>query len=83
MSSGIAAIVHEENCGLVVAPNNVDALRKAIDTIKNNQELRKQMAQNGRLAFEKRYTTTMVARKYKQIIEFFGTDKQYKDEHFK
>lgn len=66
--SEIATIVNEENCGLVVPPGNVNALKEAIEKLKNNQELRKQMAQNGRLAFEKRYTTTIVANKYKELL---------------
>lgn len=66
--SEIATIVNEENCGLVVSPGDVIALKEAIETLKNNQELRKQMAQNGRLAFENKYTTAIVANKYKELI---------------
>jgi len=40
------------------------------------------MAQNGRLAFEKKYTTTMVAEKYKQLLEFIATDNRNNNEQF-
>jgi len=80
--SEIASIVHEENCGLVVLPDDVHALKEAIEMLKNNDKLRKQMAQNGRLAFEKKYTTTMVAEKYKQLLEFIATDNRNNNEQF-
>lgn len=80
--SEIAVIVHEENCGLVVSPGDVRALKEAIETLKNNVVLRKQMAQNGRLAFEKKYTTSIVAEKYKQLLKFIDTDNRRNNEQF-
>ncbi|UCG28697.1 MAG: glycosyltransferase family 4 protein [Bacteroidales bacterium] len=66
--SEIACIIREENCGLVVDPNDVDGLIHAIDTLKLNEKRRIEMGMNGRIAFEKKYTTRIIAQEYKSLI---------------
>ena len=67
--SEIANIVREENCGLVVDPDDLDGLIKAITFLKDNDGIRRQMGQNGRNAFENKYTTRIAAKAYKKILD--------------
>jgi len=67
-NSEIAYIVKEENCGIVVRPDDTEGLIKAIILLKNNETLRIQMGINGRMAFEKKYTTKIAAEKYKTLL---------------
>ena len=66
--SEIAYIVREENCGYVVEPGDVDGLINAIMELKSNEQLRQKMGINGRKAFEQKYTTKIIAEKYKFLI---------------
>jgi len=54
--SSMADIVRKENCGLVVPYGDVDAIKEAILRLKNNPELRQELGQNGRRAYESRYS---------------------------
>ena len=68
-NSEIAYILREENCGFVINPGNLDEFIKAIGLLKSDENLRKQMGLNSRLAFEKKYSTREIADKYKLIIQ--------------
>ena len=67
--SEIAYIVREENCGYVVDPGDVDGLINAIIELKSDEQLRQKMGINGRKAFEQKYTTKIIAEKYKLLIK--------------
>lgn len=67
--SEIANIVCEENCGYVVEPGDVDGLINAVLELKSNEKLRQKMGINGRKAFEQKYTTKVIAGKYKLLIQ--------------
>ena len=54
--SSMADIVRDENCGLVVPYGDVDKIKKAILTLKNNPKLRQELGQNSRRAYENRYS---------------------------
>jgi colanic acid biosynthesis glycosyl transferase WcaI len=71
-NSEIAFVVKEENCGIVVNPDDTDGLIKAILLLKNDEALRRQMGHNGRMAFEKKYTTRIAAEKYKALLYDIG-----------
>jgi glycosyltransferase involved in cell wall biosynthesis len=66
--SEIAYIINEEKCGYVVSPGDVDGLLRAVEELKNNEDLRKEMGENGRKAFENKYTSKIVAKSYKRLI---------------
>jgi glycosyltransferase involved in cell wall biosynthesis len=68
-NSEIAYLVREENCGLVVNPDDLDGLINAISFLKDNDDIRRQMGQNGRKAFEKKYTARIAAKEYKKILD--------------
>jgi glycosyltransferase involved in cell wall biosynthesis len=68
-NSEIAFIVREENCGYVIHPNDLNGLIKAIIELKSNQKLRALMGNNGRRAFEQKYSTKIIADKYKVLIQ--------------
>jgi glycosyltransferase involved in cell wall biosynthesis len=67
--SEIAFVVREENCGVVLGPCDIEGLKRIITTLKTNINLREQMGQNGRKAFEKKYTTKIIAEKYKRVLD--------------
>lgn len=51
----MADIVKERNCGVAVNYNSIDEIRKTISHLKNHPELCKELAKNGRLAYENEY----------------------------
>jgi len=55
-NSTMADIVRQNNCGLVVPYGDVELIKHAILTLKNNPELRKQLGANGRSAYEEKYS---------------------------
>jgi glycosyltransferase involved in cell wall biosynthesis len=52
----MANIVREENCGLVVPYGDIDALREVIVKLKNDVNLRQRLGNNGRKAYEQKYS---------------------------
>jgi glycosyltransferase involved in cell wall biosynthesis len=56
-------IVEQEICGLVVDCQNVDMIKYAIIQLKNNPELCIQLGNNGRRAFEKKYSWNIMEKK--------------------
>jgi glycosyltransferase involved in cell wall biosynthesis len=68
-NSEIALIVREENCGYVLNPYDLDGLLKAILELKSDEKLRTAMGKNGRKAFEQKYSTKIIAEKYKSLIQ--------------
>ena len=66
--SEIAFIVSEEKCGMVINPTDLDGLINAILLLKSNTDLRIEMGQNSRKAFEKKYTTGIIADRYLELL---------------
>lgn len=66
--SEIAYIVKEERCGFVINPTDLTGLLNAISLLKNDNNLRIQLGQNSRRAFENKYTTRIIAEKYKVLL---------------
>ncbi len=67
-ASEVARIVREQKCGIVVQPGEVEQLSTAILHLKENPELRKEMARQARAAFEKNHTTKAIAHRYKSLL---------------
>lgn len=67
--SEIAKIINEEQCGIVVEPGHTGQLIEEINKLKNDETLRMEMGQRGRRAFLEKYTTTIIAQKYIQLIQ--------------
>lgn len=68
-----ANIVVKEKCGLVVDAHNIEEIRNAILKLKNNPELRSMLGQNGREAYEERYSWSIMEKRilaiYNELIE--------------
>lgn len=62
-------IVKEENCGIVVNPNNVGEISKAIDYLLNNPEEAKQMGLNGYKAVIEKYNWNNDSKKMFKLYE--------------
>ena len=58
MNSEVAAskIILEEKCGIVVPYGDVDAIKEAINRLKKEPNLRKELGENGRNVYEKKYS---------------------------
>jgi len=65
-------IVAKHNCGLVVPYGDINALRSAISALKDNNELRRKLGENGRIAFARQYSWDAVeldfVRKYNDLV---------------
>jgi glycosyltransferase involved in cell wall biosynthesis len=67
-NSEIAYIVSEENCGYVLSPSDSAGLINAITELKSDENLRRSLGQNGRIAFEKKYTTKIISEQYSILL---------------
>ena len=54
----VTETVKKEGCGLVVPYNNIQGIRSAIEKLKEDPELKSELGQNGRKAFEREYNWT-------------------------
>lgn len=68
-NSEIAYIVREEKCGYVLDPEDAAGVIQVIVNMQNNELLRKELGNNGRKAFEEKYTTQVIAKQYEEVIE--------------
>lgn len=62
--------VSKENCGIVVNPQNIYAIKNAINKLKNNPDICKTLGLNGRKAYEKRYGWHIME---KRLINIYNT----------
>jgi len=69
----ITNIAHEfmtdTKCGIVVEYGNVNQIKQAIVSLKENSELRKALGNNGRKAFVQKYNWTIMEEKLYKIYE--------------
>ena len=70
--SSMADIVRKENCGLVVPYGDAKAIEAALLSLKNHPDLRQRLGQNGRRAYEQKYSWRIMERRlvdaYEQIL---------------
>ncbi|MEM3365460.1 MAG: glycosyltransferase family 4 protein [Candidatus Methanomethyliaceae archaeon] len=67
--TNMAEIVLREKCGLVVKFGNVNELRKAITTLKNNWDLAISLGNNGRNAYLKKYSWRFMG---ERLVQLYG-----------
>lgn len=67
-NSEISLVINEEKCGFVINPGDTNELKNKILELKNNINLRQTMGMNSRNAFEEKYTTKIITKKYLDII---------------
>lgn len=63
-----ASIVMNANCGMVVAPGDIDSLRQAILFMKLNPERSAQMGQNGRRAAVQNHDRDVIAKRFADYL---------------
>lgn len=56
----VTETVRKEGCGLVVPYNDIQGIRSAIEKLKEDPELKSELGQNGRKAFEREYNWTVM-----------------------
>lgn len=61
--SSMADIVRHNNCGLVVPYGDVGAIREAIVKLVTNPDLPEELGQNGRRAYENKYSWTIMEKR--------------------
>jgi len=81
--SSIANIVREENCGLVVPYGDVAAIREAVLKLKNDSQLRQTLGQNGRRAYESRYSWRIMERRLVDSYQQLSSQVSKKAENHK
>lgn len=62
-------LIKEVNCGIVVDYSNVDQLREAIVTLRDNPELCKRLGDNGRKAFLEKYNWNIMEQRLYKIYD--------------
>jgi glycosyltransferase involved in cell wall biosynthesis len=68
-NSEIGLIIKEENCGILLNPGDSEGLVNAINLLKDNKDLRIEMGRNSRHAFENKYKVSIIADRYKLLLE--------------
>lgn len=66
--TSMAEIVRQENCGIVVPYGDVNAIKSAILTLKSDTALCKRLGENGRKAYEAKYSWMIMG---KRLLEFY------------
>jgi len=67
--SEIAMIVREEDCGIVVKPGDLNGLLISIDVLKNDPILCGKLGNNGKRAFNEKYSVDVVSKQYINLIK--------------
>lgn len=67
--TSMAGIVRNENCGIVIPYKNADALKKALKSLKENNEFQIELSSNGRKAYENRYNWTIMEERLMNIYD--------------
>ncbi len=68
-NSEIAYVVEEERCGIVVTPRDTEGLVEAISFLRANDDERREMGMQGRRAFIEKYTTSIAAKRFLEILQ--------------
>jgi glycosyltransferase involved in cell wall biosynthesis len=68
-NTSMASIVMEENCGIVIPYNDVDAIKNAILQIKNDNELKRKLGENGRKAYISKYNWNVMEERLIDIYD--------------
>lgn len=68
-NTSMASIVSDENCGIVVPYNDVDATRNAILEIKNNPDLKSKLGENGRNAYLSKYNWNVMEKRLINVYD--------------
>jgi len=69
--SDVAAVVREHGCGVVVSPDDPDALVSAIRRLHASPEVAREMGMRGRAAAERIYDRRGAARRWEKVIAGF------------
>lgn len=72
VNEGVATAdkVREENCGLVIPYGDYEALKEAVLLLKNNPELRKELGENGRRAYDTKYNWKIME---KRLLDLYAS----------
>ena len=74
--TAMAEIVREEDCGLVVPYGDVDAVKHAILTLKNDPALCRRLGENGRRAYETKYNWKIMEERLLEIYRRLDPDQR-------
>ena len=72
--SEIARIIHEENCGVLVKPNEKQILAESILGLYNDKDMLRQKGRNASKAVAEKYNLTKIAREYFDLIKQVNAD---------
>ena len=62
-------VVEETNCGIVINYTNIDSIKSAVLSLRDDIDLRKRLGKNGRNAFARKYNWTKMEHKLYEIYD--------------
>lgn len=65
----VPEFIHDTGCGIIVEYNNVEQIKQAIITLRDNPKLRKEMGDKGRKAYVEKYNWTNMEKRLYKIYE--------------
>ena len=60
-------LVNEVNCGIMVEYNNINQIKEAVISLRDNIDLRRKLGTNGRKAFIQKYNWTIMEQELYKI----------------
>jgi len=67
--TSMAKIVEKEKCGLIVPYGNIKKLKEAIVQLKEDDELRRTLGENGRRAYAKKYKWSIMKKRLMEVYK--------------
>lgn len=66
--SEAARLIHEANCGIIVSPEEPEALFEAVYKLRNSPEEMAEYGSNGRLYVEKYFSKELILKRYEELF---------------
>jgi len=73
-NTSMASIVSDENCGIVVPYNDIEATKNAILKIKNDPDLKNKLGNNGRNAYLSKYNWNVMEKRLVDVYDSILTN---------
>jgi len=67
--TAMANIVQEEKCGLIVPYGDIEAIKEAIIKFRDDSSLRQELGENGRKAYEQKYSWAIMEKRLVAVYE--------------
>lgn len=65
----VADMIHQNDCGIAIPPENPEAFADALETFANDRSLKAKMGNNGRKLAEKEFSRELLSNRFVEILE--------------